>query len=303
MSNPSRIDDAGPTSHSFVSQRLRLNYLDWGNPGAPTLVLQHGGQDHARSWDWVARALRHDWHVICPDLRGHGDSAWSPDGVYMMPYMVYDLAQVIQQSGREQVSIIAHSLGGAVALRYAGLYSEKVTALVAIEGLGPSPKMYAQRRETPVGKRWRDWIESRRGLSARNHKRYVSIEEALQRMQAENGHLSEEQARHLTIHGVSRNEDGTYSWKFDNYLRSPAPSDLSEEELHSLWSEITCPTLLCVGQDSWASDPSKDGRAAYFQNARVVSFEQAGHWLHHDQLERFLAEVKAFLPDPASLKA
>eukprot|EP01030_Chromulinospumella_sphaerica_P025411 gene25411-25554_t len=202
MSDPSRFDDAGPTSHSFMSQRLRLNYLDWGNPGAPTLVLQHGGQDHARSWDWVARALRRDWHVVCPDLRGHGDSAWSPDGAYMLPYMVYDLAQFIQQSGREQVAIIAHSLGGAVALRYAGLFPEKVSALVAIEGLGPSPKMYAERRLTPVTKRWRDWIEKRRGQSGRTPRRYASIEDALQRMRDENSHLSEDQARHLTIHGV-----------------------------------------------------------------------------------------------------
>lgn len=303
MSEASRSEDAGPTSHSFMSQRLRLNYLDWGNPSAPTLVLQHGGQDHARSWDWVARALRRDWHVVCPDLRGHGDSAWSPDGAYMMPYMVYDLAQFIQQSGRERVAIIAHSLGGAVALRYAGMFPEKVSALVAIEGLGPSPKMYAERRLKPVAKRWRDWIEKRRAQSGRTPKRYDSIEDALQRMREANGHLSEDQARHLTIHGVSRGEDGTYSWKFDNYLRNPPPGDLSEEEIIAIWGEITCPTLLCVGQDSWASDPAKDGRAAHFRDAKVVSFENAGHWLHHDQLERFLAEVKAFLPDPAALQA
>ena len=77
-------DDFGPTSHSFVSQRLRLHYNDWGNAGAPPLLLQHGGRDHSRSWDWVARELRRDWRVIAPDLRGHGDSAWSPNGTYAM---------------------------------------------------------------------------------------------------------------------------------------------------------------------------------------------------------------------------
>ncbi len=45
----------GPTSHSFVSQRLRLHYVDWGNQGAPPLVLVHGGRDHCRNWDWVAQ--------------------------------------------------------------------------------------------------------------------------------------------------------------------------------------------------------------------------------------------------------
>ena len=72
----------GPTSQTFVSQRLRLNYLDWGNPEKPLLMLVHGGRDHARSWDWVAEQLREDWHVVAFDHRGHGDSDWVSDGNY-----------------------------------------------------------------------------------------------------------------------------------------------------------------------------------------------------------------------------
>src|SRR5215475_1558263 len=72
----------GPTTHSFISQRLRLRYVDWGNPDAPPLILLHGGRDHSRSWDWTAQELRAKWHVIAPDLRGHGDSDWSADGDY-----------------------------------------------------------------------------------------------------------------------------------------------------------------------------------------------------------------------------
>src|ERR1019366_6286674 len=60
----------GPTSHSFISQRLRLHYVDWGNAEAPPLILVHGGQDHCRNWDWVAEDLRRDYHIIAPDLRG-----------------------------------------------------------------------------------------------------------------------------------------------------------------------------------------------------------------------------------------
>jgi len=76
-------DTPGPTSHTYFSQRLRLHYVDWGNAGKPPLLMIHGGRDHCRNWDWTAAALRHDWHVIAPDLRGHGDSQWSPDGSYM----------------------------------------------------------------------------------------------------------------------------------------------------------------------------------------------------------------------------
>src|SRR5262249_34143729 len=73
---------AGPTSHTYFSQRLRLHYVDWGDAGKPPLLLLHGGRDHCRNWDWTAAALRNEWHVIAPDLRGHGDSQWSQDGSY-----------------------------------------------------------------------------------------------------------------------------------------------------------------------------------------------------------------------------
>jgi alpha-beta hydrolase superfamily lysophospholipase len=111
---------AGPTSNSFISQRLKLHYVDWGNRDAPPLLLVHGGRDHCRNWDWVAEKLRDRYHVIAPDLRGHGDSAWSPDGNYAIDGFVYDLAQLIHQLDLSPISIVAHSMGGNVALRYTG---------------------------------------------------------------------------------------------------------------------------------------------------------------------------------------
>src|SRR5271169_5826581 len=106
---------SGPTSQSYISQRLRLNYVDWGNPQAPPLILLHGGQDHCRNWDWVAQRMRDEWHIIAPDLRGHGDSEWSADGFYSMAGYVYDLAQLVHQQRLAPVTIIAHSLGGNIA--------------------------------------------------------------------------------------------------------------------------------------------------------------------------------------------
>jgi len=289
------MQELGPTSNSFISQRLRLHYLDWGNASAPPLLLLHGGRDHARSWDWVAAQLKDDWHVIAPDWRGHGDSAWAPDGDYRPLSYVYDLAQLIHQLKLAPVTIVAHSMGGNIALRYAGLYPENVAKLVAIEGLGPSPKMLAERRAQDFGQRLRDWIEAKRKAAARQPRRYATLDDALARMREENGFLSEEQARHLTIHGVNRNEDGSWSWKFDNYLNLPWVSDIDPDESAQLWSRITCPTLLMYGEKSWASNPTEDGRLAHFTNARVVTFADAGHWLHHDQYDRFMAELNGFL--------
>jgi len=272
-----------------------MHYVDWGNPEAPPLLLVHGGRDHCHNWHWVAQALRRDWHVICPDLRGHGDSQWSPDGNYSMSAYVYDLAQLIHQQRLAPVTIVSHSLGGNISLRYTGTYPENVRKLVAIEGLGPSPKVIAERGTKGMADRMQEWVAEQRKLSGRLPRRYASIEEAFRRMQEENKHLSAEQARHLTEQGVNQNEDGTYSWKFDNYVRVNQPYDMSYAAIEGLWARITCPTLLVYGKESWASNPEKDGRLVHFKTAKVVEFDNAGHWVHHDRLDAFVGTVRAFI--------
>jgi len=293
-----RAEIVGPSSSFYVSQRLRLHYVDWGHEGAPPLLLVHGGRDHARSWDAVALALRDRWRVIAPDLRGHGDSAWAVGGTYTLSEFVLDLAQLVDALDVERVTIVAHSLGGAVALQYAGLFPERVERLVAIEGLGPSPALLEKLEAQPAWKRLLDWTHTMRELASRHPRRYASIEEAAARMREVNGFLSESMARHLTVHGVARNEDGTFSWKFDNYVRAISPVRLSGAELRALWARVACPVLLVRGAESWASDPAEDGRMAAFRNARRVNVPQAGHWVHHDQLERFLAAIRPFLEAP-----
>jgi pimeloyl-ACP methyl ester carboxylesterase len=292
---PDRIP--GPTSHSYISQRLRLHYVDWGNADAPPLLLVHGGRDHCRNWDWVAEALRRDYHVIAPDLRGHGDSQWMIGGSYAISDFVYDIAHLIHQADLAPLRIIGHSLGGAICLRYAGIHPDNVIKLIAIEGLGLPPHRLAERADKPVHERMSSWIETLRGLSARVVRRYATLDDAFRRLHRANPHLTAEQARHLTIHGVSRNEDGSYGWKFDNYVRSFSPEAVNDADTHALWARITCPALLIRGLESWSTDPHEDGRAEHFKNATFVDVADAGHWVHHDRLDLVLELARDFLAD------
>lgn len=289
---------SGPTSHNYFSQRLRLHYVEWGNPDAPLMLLIHGGRDHCRNWDWVAERFRDDYHIIAPDLRGHGDSEWMIGGTYTQLDYAYDIAQLLHQKDASEVTVIGHSLGGSIALQYTSLYPEKVKKLVAIEGMGPSPTMAAKTADKPLSGRIHEWMNGLRKASGRLPRRYPTLEDAFQRMQEENPHLSEAKARHLTVHGSNQNEDGTYSWKFDNYVRFFAFSGLPLDQQRSMFGEITCPTLLVRGTESWASDPVADGRTKSFNcPVEVEAFEKAGHWVHHDQLEGFVERVKTFLAD------
>ena len=285
---------ASPTSHIYFSQRLRLHYLDWGNEQAEPMLLVHGSRDHCHNWDWVAQNLRDDYHILAPDFRGHGDSAWVNGAAYSHSEYVYDLAQLIHQQQLSPVTIIAHSLGGSVALRYAGTYPENIKKIVVIEGTGGPPAYYDQR---PVHERMREWIDSTRSVSGRLPKRYPTLEDAYKRMHEANSHLRDDQARHLTKHGSNQNEDGSYSWKFDNYTHVMSPFDITREQSRELWGRIDAPVLLVSGKDSWWAHESREDPIPHFQNARHVAFDDAGHWVHHDQLDGFLQLVREFLAE------
>ena len=287
---------AGPTSHSYFSQRLRLHYVDWGNPEGPPMILIHGGRDHCRNWDWIAEHFKDEYHIIAPDLRGHGDSQWVIGSSYNQIDYVYDIAQLLNQKNMTPCVVIGHSLGGSISLLYTALHPQNVRKLIAIEGMGPPPSMLEGRLNKPLDERLHDWMKDLRGLSARQVRRYDSLEDAYERMQSENPHLSESQARHLTIHGSNQNEDGTYSWKFDNYVRAFPPTGLPMEEVWKLYGQIECPTMLVRGLESWASDPVADGRTEQFTCPLTVeTFADAGHWVHHDQLDAFVKAVRGFL--------
>jgi len=287
----------GPTSHSFFSQRLRLHYVDYGNEDKPLLVLVHGGQDHCRNWDFVAAQLRGSYHVIAPDLRGHGDSAWAIGSAYGMPEYVLDLAQLLEHVGEKPVTLVGHSLGGAVVLHYTGIYPENVLKVCAIEGLGPPPHMLV---EKPIEERMRDWVQTTQSLAGRKPREYATLALAEARMHEANPHLSAEMAHHLTVHGVMRLENGSYVWKFDNYVRAWGPYRYDIEGVRRLWNRIECPVLLVRGAESWASDPVADGRALFFRDYRYVEVAKAGHWVHHDQFEVFIDHLQDFLDVPST---
>jgi len=241
-----------------------------------------------RSWDRVAARLAKTYRVIAFDLRGHGQSDWVSDGDYGVMDHVFDLTSLVDMLDLERFTLLGHSLGGNIALRFAGLYPDRIEKLVAIEGLGPSPKMLVERQSQPLTERLRAWIEQRRSVSDRAPRVMKDLAEAEGRMKAAFSHLPDDLIHHLTKTGIKKNSDGTVSWAYD-------PADISHDDFVELWTKITCPTWLVYGVDSWASNPAEDGRARHFQNAEVTLIENAGHWLHHDQFDDFMDQLDSFL--------
>ena len=281
-----------PESRYYYSQRLKLHYAVWGDHDKPPLMLIHGGRDHCRNWDRVADALLDRYTIYAPDLRGHGDSAGALGGMHSLPEFVLDVATLAVKLGDEPITIIGHSLGGAIALQFAGTFPERALKVAAIEGLGP-PTFEHQ----PAHVRMRHWIEHMHEMERREPRRYPSVEDATRRMMQANPHLTPEMAHHLTLHGTRKNDDGSLSWKFDNYVRIRSPYEFNLEDAQDIWARIQAPVLLIKGAESWAPDPEKSGRALSIASYESVIIQDAGHWVHHDQLDRFVEVVSKFLSE------
>jgi len=277
-----------PEDCFYESQGLRLHYADWGNAGAPLLILLHGGRDHCRSWDNIACSLRRHFHVIAPDLRGHGDSNWAKGSSYSLADNVYDLTHLA--SADHQTTIVAHSFGGMIALAYAGTYPERVSRLAVLDGV-----FLPSAPSTTIDERIRQWIAQLDKASKSKARGYRTIAEAAERMSAFNKRLTPELALHLARHAVKTNADGTYSWKYDPYQAARAPYRLSAEDYVALWMRISCPTLLLCGDESPLPNPAKTGLLDHFKQAELKIIKGAGHWLQHDEPDAVLDALRIFL--------
>jgi len=281
-------EDSGPQQKFVRSQRLQIAYWDWGNEGAPPLVLVHGGRDHARAWDGIAQALRHDYHVVALDLRGHGDSDWSVGGNYGLPDNALDVVRVIEEVGAP-ARVVAHSYGGSVSLLAAGTYPEHFSALVAIEGthsLNPPGEM---------GPSWvRAWGDRLRKFQDQEPRVYPDLAAAAERVQEANPRLPADFVPHLAEF-AARPVEGGYVWKYDLWVNGRTSMEVRKEELPRFWAAVECPVLLLFARDGRISQ--RTDAEQFFQDARTVFIDDAGHWAHHDQPEAVLAAVRPFLAD------
>ena len=197
---------AEPADRFYESQGLRLHYADWGNETAPPLILIHGGLDHCRNWDAIARELQAHFHIMAPDLRGHGDSEWAKGSSYGLSDNVYDLTRLMRFAELQNAAIVGHSMGGIVALAYAGTYPDRVSRLVVLDGAFLSGSQPA-----PIDEQMSLWIDQLDRISEYEPSAFKTIEEAAQRLSARNKRLTSAQALHLARHGVRQDADGQLS--------------------------------------------------------------------------------------------
>jgi pimeloyl-ACP methyl ester carboxylesterase len=256
-----------PKSEFLSVRGLQLHYLDWGNPSAPPLVCVHGYTSSAQAFNAPARHLRERFHVIAPDVRGHGESAWSPDGAYQYRDQAADLAAIADQLGLDRFSLIGTSMGGIIAMTFAGSHSDRLARLV-INDIGPDAETGSQRITQMVGSRPDDFATLEDAMVYRRQMSPIVAGRSLEDQ--------EELARGV----LRRRDDGRWAWKMDpRYIQQRVTQGPPvRPPFWPVLQRLACPTLVVWGEDSDVLSGAQARRMAEtLPKGQLVTVPGVGH--------------------------
>lgn len=229
-----------PESRFLKVNGLRLHHFDWGNPSAPPVVFVHGYANSPESFNGPARRYRDRFHIVATTVRGHGDSGWSPDGAYQYADGVSDLEGIVDQLGFERFTLVGTSMGGIIAMAYAGTHPDRLARLV-INDIGPDEEPGVARITAGVAARPTEFAT----LDDAVAQAWTSAPKVMEQ-------LSEEEQRELIASRLRQAADGRWIWKWDPayVTQRAAHGPPQRPDLWAALAQITCITLVVWALDS-----------------------------------------------------
>jgi pimeloyl-ACP methyl ester carboxylesterase len=287
-----------PSQSEFVSVRgLNYHVRRWGNPQGEPLWLLHGWMDVSASYQFLADyLLSHNPHLClyAPDWRGFGLSDTPPncDGYWFADYLADLDALLKHYHGDTAIDMVAHSMGGNIAMLYAGARPARVKHLVNLDGIGlagstadKAPSRYAK---------WLDELQVPEGFAS-----YAAIDGVVARLMKNNPRLPLAKAQFLAPHWSSLGIDGKWHIQADPSHKRSNPLIYRTEEVLACWGAITAPVLMVepssLATRTWLKVADMDDRLSRIQHLTQLMVDDAGHMLHHDQPELVAQAIVAFL--------
>jgi pimeloyl-ACP methyl ester carboxylesterase len=280
-----------PTSHRIKGAHgLELHVLEWSTEGVP-LVLLHGLGNEAHLWDDFVPAVAPHYRVLALDQRGHGDSDWDPEARYDAESMTDDLEAVLDAFEIDRFVLLGFSMGGRVAMTFAGRHPERLAGLV-IADIGPEVDARGVLR---IGG---EMAEHRAPVFA-NVQEYAA-------MLSLNYPAGQPHAlKRMAEFGLREREDGLFELKMDPKLRSERPTDDSskakeEAFIQQQWdalAKVPCATLVVRGAASDILSPDVADKMVddVLQNGRLAIVPQAAHSIMTDNPQGFEEAVCSFV--------
>jgi pimeloyl-ACP methyl ester carboxylesterase len=277
-----------------VAPAVSLAADAYGDASDPPVVLLHGGGQTRHSWDNSARLLgQSGWYAMTVDLRGHGDSDWSPDGDYSFERFAEDV-RAIAQSLPAEPALVGASLGGMASLLAVGESEEEIASGLVLVDIAP-------RVEIAGVARIRAFM--RQGLGG-----FADLESAADAIASYNPH----RPRPKDLSGLKKNlrlkEDGRWYWHWDPRFMAlqepdvpgldglPSARMVQADRLEDAARQLRLPTLLVRGASSdLLSEEGAAAMRALVPHAKQVDVAGAGHMVAGDRNDRFNSAVVEFL--------
>jgi pimeloyl-ACP methyl ester carboxylesterase len=293
----------------LVVRGLRQHILVWGDAeldrsGRPPLVMLHGWMDVAASFQFVVDSFVEERHVIALDWRGFGASDAPDADTYFFAEYLGDLEIVLDTLfgvERAPVDLLGHSMGGNVAMLYAGIRPDNVRRLINLEGFG-MPRSKPQQAPARIA-RWLDQLKKPMQLRP-----YDDLAAVASRLTQTNPLLRADRAAWLASHWsrpITDDDDGPRALLADPDHKRMSPLIAQVDEWLECWKRITAPVLWVEGDRTdlsvWWGD--RYSKAEFHERLNLVADVErhvvtpAGHMLHHDRPEDIARLIEAFLSE------
>ena len=259
-----------PAEKNLTVNGLRVHYLEWGKPDAPPVVCVHGYTSSAQSFNALARRLQDRYRIVAPDVRGHGESAWSPHGAYRYKDQAGDLAAFVDRLELERYTLIGTSMGGIIAMVYAADHGARLNGLV-LNDIGPDAEAGTQRITQTVTTRPASFATLDDAMAYRRQISPITANRPL------------EDQRELALGVMKRVAHGHWAWKMDpDYITKRAQRIEQDAPVRrAAWptlAALQCPTLVIWGTDSDVLlEPQARRMAETLPRGELVAVPGVGH--------------------------
>lgn len=284
------------------TKKIKINGLQhqfyfWGKAKKPKVFLFHGWLDCAASFEFVCQYLEKDFYCIAPDLRGYGktEHSKSPLGYFFYEYLA-DLQEIFSRfSPQEPLKILGHSFGGAISSFYAGIFPERVSHFINVEG-------FAFKDNPPHRgpEKARTWMQS---LKSQHFNVFKDLKHFSQRLVQNNPRLSLEKALFISKY-LTQKVKGGVKMAADPLHKLVEPYVFTKELFYPFWSAIQARCLLISAEltemNAWmkSSDLKKEiqERLDHFpKSSQRVEIKNCGHMMHHEKPQELAELVLKFL--------
>ena len=293
-------------SSTLAMRHLSYHVRHWGPDTSPlpTLVLLHGWMDVSASYQFTVDALQHERRIIAPDWRGFGLTTGAPVDHYVFADYLADLDLLLDHyAPGEAIERGGPSIGGNVAMMYAGVRPERIRRLVNLEGFG-----LPATRPDQAPKRYAQWIDEIKQLHTGDMalKGYDSQDGVARRLMKTNPRLSEDKAQWLAGHWAQPNAQGQWEILGDPAHKITSAQLYRLDEAMELYKNITAPVLAVEASDDslsqwWKGRYTLDEyhqRLTHVRNCRTAVVHDAAHMLHHDQPAQVARLIEEVLEQP-----